>query len=54
MSPRIDVAILIFPGVEVLDFCGPLEVFSITRFNEERRREEESPFRVYLVAERKS
>ena len=46
------VGILIFPDVEVLDFCGPYEVFSVTRLNEERRREEPSPFEVFLIAER--
>jgi len=46
------VGILIFPEVEVLDFCGPFEVFSVTRLNEEARREEPSPFEVLLVAER--
>ncbi|HMB37244.1 MAG TPA: DJ-1/PfpI family protein [Methylomirabilota bacterium] len=46
------VGILIFPDVEVLDFCGPFEVFSVTRLNEEARREEPSPFEVLLVAER--
>ena len=46
------VGILIFPNVEVLDFCGPFEVFSIARLNEERRREEPSPFEVVVVAER--
>jgi len=46
------VGILIFPDVEVLDFCGPYEVFSAARLNEERRREELSPFEVLLVAER--
>src|SRR5579872_5884205 len=45
------VGILIFPDVEVLDFCGPFEVFSVTRVNEERRHEEQSPFRVVLIAE---
>lgn len=45
------VGILIFPEVEVLDFCGPYEVFSVTRLNEERRREEPSPFEVLLIAE---
>jgi transcriptional regulator GlxA family with amidase domain len=48
---RIQVGILIFPEVEVLDFCGPFEVFSVARTNEERRREEPSPFAVALVAE---
>jgi len=46
------VGILIFPNVEVLDFCGPFEVFSVTRLHEEARREEPSPFEVLLVAER--
>jgi len=46
------VGILVFPDVEVLDFCGPFEVFSVTRLNEEARREEPSPFEVLLVAER--
>jgi RimJ/RimL family protein N-acetyltransferase/putative intracellular protease/amidase len=50
-APRIRVGILIFPEVEVLDFCGPFEVFSVTRRNEARRREEPSPFDVVLVAE---
>jgi len=45
------VGILIFPNVEVLDFCGPFEVFSVTRLNEGARREEPSPFEVLLVAE---
>src|SRR5215470_5105986 len=46
------VGILIFPEVEVLDFCGPYEVFSTTRLAEEARRTEPSPFEVLLVAER--
>jgi transcriptional regulator GlxA family with amidase domain len=45
------VGILVFPNVEVLDFCGPFEVFSVTRVEETRRREEPSPFEVLLVAE---
>jgi len=47
------VGILIFDQVEVLDVSGPFEVFSITRLNEERRRQESSPFRVLLISERK-
>ena len=47
------VGILVFDGVEVLDFCGPFEVFSVTRLVEERRREDPSPFEVVLIAERK-
>jgi transcriptional regulator GlxA family with amidase domain len=46
------VGIVVFPDVEVLDFCGPFEVFSVTRLNEQARREEPSPFEVLLVAER--
>jgi len=45
------VGILVFDGVEVLDFCGPFEVFSVTRLDESRRREDPSPFEVVLVAE---
>jgi transcriptional regulator GlxA family with amidase domain len=45
------VGILVFPEVEVLDFCGPFEVFSVTRLDEARRREDLSPFDVLLVAE---
>jgi transcriptional regulator GlxA family with amidase domain len=44
------VGILVFPDVEVLDFCGPFEVFSVTRLEESRRREQPSPFDVCLVA----
>jgi transcriptional regulator GlxA family with amidase domain len=52
MAERKRVGILVFPKVEVLDFCGPYEVFSVVRMNEERRREEPSPFEVLLIAER--
>jgi transcriptional regulator GlxA family with amidase domain len=51
---RIQTGIVVFENVEVLDFCGPFEVFSVTRLNEQRRREEPSPFNVFLVAETKS
>ena len=47
-SPR-TVGILIFPDVEVLDFCGPFEVFSVTRRDEAQRRETPTPFHVLLV-----
>jgi len=46
------VGIVLFENVEVLDFCGPFEVFSVVRLNEEKRREEPSPFEVLLVAEK--
>lgn len=45
------VGIVLFENVEVLDFCGPFEVFTATRLNEEKRREDPSPFEVLLVAE---
>jgi transcriptional regulator GlxA family with amidase domain len=45
------VGILVFPDVEVLDFCGPFEVFSAARCDESRRREDPLPFHVVLVAE---
>lgn len=46
MSHSKNVAILIFNDVEVLDFAGPFEVFSITG-----RRDGLDPFNVYTVAE---
>lgn len=45
------IGIVLFKNIEVLDFCGPFEVFCVTRLNEEKRREEPSPFEVLLVAE---
>jgi transcriptional regulator GlxA family with amidase domain len=41
------VAILIFDEAEVLDFCGPFEVFSVTG-----RGWEQKPFDVFTVAEK--
>jgi len=49
---RKTVGIVLFDDIEVLDFCGPFEVFTVARLNENRRREEPSPFEVMLVAER--
>ena len=46
MSNTRNVAILIFNDVEVLDFAGPFEVFSITG-----KRKDDSLFNVYTVAE---
>ena len=46
------VGIVLFENIEVLDFCGPFEVFSVTRLNEEKRWEESSPFEVLLIAEK--
>src|SRR5581483_34113 len=42
-----NVAILIFDDVEVLDFCGPFEVFGVTGL----RNGGERPFHVFTVAE---
>lgn len=42
------VAILIFDDVEILDFCGPYEVFGVTGSQDEPK-----PFSVYTVAETK-
>lgn len=42
---------MLFEDIEVLDFCGPFEVLSAVRLNEEQRREQPSPFDVWLVAE---
>lgn len=44
------VGILIYPDAEVLDFCGPFEVFATTRLNEETRRESNSPIHQLLVS----
>ena len=47
------VGILIFEDVEVLDFCGPFEVFSVTRpIGVPTTDETNKPFEVFLVAER--
>jgi transcriptional regulator GlxA family with amidase domain len=51
---RLGVGILIFDGVEVLDFAGPYEVFSRTRLApgvESRRTDATAPFRVFTVAQ---
>jgi transcriptional regulator GlxA family with amidase domain len=42
-----NVAIVLFDEVEVLDFAGPFEVFSVTG-----RRQKLEPFNVYTIAER--
>ncbi len=47
------VGILIYPDAEVLDFCGPYEVFATTRLDEETRRESKSPIRQLMVSETK-
>ena len=50
---RWSVGILIFDGVEVLDFAGPFEVFSRTRLtpgSESRRSDDSAPFSVFTVS----
>lgn len=48
---RKKLGILVFDEIEVLDFTGPFEVFSVARLNEESRRSEPSPFEVTLIAQ---
>jgi len=53
-NSRLNVAILIFPNVEVLDFAGPFEVFSRTRTvagTASRLDDASAPFNVFTVAE---
>ena len=53
MHSKLAVGILIFDGVEVLDFAGPFEVFSRARLESgiaARKTEETAPFRVFTVA----
>jgi transcriptional regulator GlxA family with amidase domain len=45
------VGILVFENVEVLDFCGPFEVFSVARDGDVNDREIELLFDVRLLAE---
>lgn len=50
---KLNVGILIFQDVEVLDFAGPFEVFSRTRLEpgvESRRSDASAPFHVFTVA----
>ena len=50
---KINVGILIFNEVEVLDFAGPYEVFSRVRTNkgaESRRSNDSAPFNTFTVS----
>lgn len=47
MTTARNVAILIYDNAEVLDFCGPFEVFGVTRSPVDNSR----PFTVFTVAE---
>jgi transcriptional regulator GlxA family with amidase domain len=46
---RLHVGILVFPGVEVLDFAGPFEVFSVASRICRRDLGIEQPFKVSLI-----
>lgn len=50
----LNVGILIFDDVEVLDFCGPFEVFSVARTlgSDGQRDENSKPFAVFTIAQR--
>jgi transcriptional regulator GlxA family with amidase domain len=53
---KLNVAILLFDGVEVLDFAGPYEVFARTRLIPgvaSRRDDTSAPFVVFTVAKRR-
>ena len=53
---KLNVGILLYDDVEVLDFAGPFEVFSRTRLTpgaESRRSEDSAPFQVFTVAKTK-
>jgi len=48
----VNVGILIFPGVEILDFTGPFETFSVaTRVAQRDRRVHERAFDAFFVSE---
>jgi len=48
---KIKVGIFIYDNVEVLDFTGPYEVFSVTRTLEKPEFTDPCPFEIYLVSE---
>jgi len=48
---KITVGILIYDNVEVLDFAGPYEVFSVTRMLDKPNYSAPSPFEILLVSE---
>jgi transcriptional regulator GlxA family with amidase domain len=51
MTEPVNVGILIFDEVEVLDFCGPFEVFSTALAEGDAGREERRLFKALIVAE---
>ena len=48
---KITVGILIYDDVEVLDFAGPYEVFSVTRSLENPNYDDPCPFEIALISE---
>jgi len=48
---KITVGMLIYDNVEVLDFTGPYEVFSVTRLKEKPEFADPSPFKILLISE---
>ena len=51
MIESVNVGVLIFDEVEVLDFCGPFEVFSTALVESEGDREERRLFNAVIIAE---
>lgn len=49
---KITVGIMIYDDVEVLDFTGPYEVFSVTRTLDQPEFTDPCPFEILLVSER--
>jgi transcriptional regulator GlxA family with amidase domain len=52
MTSKLNVGVLLFDDVEVLDFAGPFEVFSRTRLTpglESRRSYDSAPFEVFTI-----
>ncbi len=51
-NETLNVGIVIFDQVEVLDFCGPFEVFSVTTdLVAQQRSSKKGPFNVFTIAE---
>ncbi len=51
-NETLNVGIVIFDQVEVLDFCGPFEVFSVTtEMIAQQRPDKKGPFHVFTIAE---
>ena len=48
---NLTVGILIYDGVQVLDFAGPFDVFSTTRLKDKPALSDPSPFDVLLISE---